>query len=93
MNKAKNESVQKIIKDNYSDQKKLWKVLKYEVLKKKKSVTNCVVFDNVEIRDEMEIATKFNTFFVESIRSIADAIPYVTYSSCISDVQEDMFLV
>lgn len=91
--RAKNESVQKIIKDNYSDQKKLWKTFKYEVFKEKKSVTTCVVFDNLETRYELEIANKFNSYFVESIQAIADSIPAVNYTSHINEVKEDLFVL
>lgn len=76
-------------KDNYvnnkvsnaKDQKEMWKQIKDLVLKKCQNVIQTVIFDNIEYKDNKEIANKFNQYFVDSIQEIRNSIENVIYIS------------
>lgn len=65
--------------NNAKDQKQMWKEIKHLVLKKKQSVITNVIFNNVEYKDNNQIASHFNNYFVNSIKSIRDSIEEVQF--------------
>lgn len=57
------------------DQRKMWKCLKNVIDVKEISKPNSVVFDGVVCTDDMDIASKFNKYFIESVNEIYNSIP------------------
>lgn len=65
--------------NNAKDQKQMWKQIKELVLKRNKNVIKTVIFNEIEYKDNFQIATQFNKYFVDSIKSIRDTIENVQY--------------
>lgn len=57
------------------DQRKMWNCLKKVIDVKEISKPNSVVFDGVVCTNDMEIASKFNKYFIESVNEIYNSIP------------------
>lgn len=66
--------IQRKIKENKNDPKKLWKVLK-SLYKEEKNEIRSVHVNNVELNDSSEIAIALNEFFVNSVENIVKEIP------------------
>lgn len=62
-----------------TNQKEMWREIKDLVLKKPRDEINNVIFNNIEYKDNFEIANNFNMYFVNSIKAIRDSIPNVQY--------------
>lgn len=65
--------------NNAKDQKQMWNEIKSLVIKKPKNVIKSVIFNQVEYKDNLQIANKFNNYFVDSIKEIRDSIQKVQY--------------
>jgi hypothetical protein len=66
--------IQNQISINKVNGKKLWRTLK-SMYKCKNKSNNAVKFDNVLVTGEMEVAQKFNEYFVDSVANISVNIP------------------
>ncbi len=64
-----NNYVQNKLMENKNDPKKLWKILN-NLCKKKPKVTKSVKFNSINVENDMQIAEKFNSFFIDSIKDI-----------------------
>lgn len=64
---------------NAKDQKQMWKEIKDLVLNKNKNVIQNVIFNNIEYKENLQIASHFNKYFVDSIKSIRTSIEQVQY--------------
>lgn len=78
--KEKNQYFQKMINNVNGNTKKMWNCLNKIVNFKESSCVKDVTFNNVICKNDLEIATNFNTYFVNSIKDIHDSIPLVTYN-------------
>lgn len=78
LNKARDCDINRQIKDNCSDPKKLWNILK-RYTKVNETIPTSVEFDDVVLTDDHEIASAFNEYFVNSISDIHACIPNVQY--------------
>lgn len=65
--------------NNAKDQKDMWREIKDLVLKKNKNVIQSVIFNNIEYKDNYNIASQFNNYFIQSIKEINDTIENVPY--------------
>lgn len=63
------------------DQKQMWTTIKNLVIKKKPNVIKSVVFNDVEHKNNYKIACEFNKYYVDSIKSIREAIDDVQYNN------------
>lgn len=73
--------------NNADDQKQMWREIKDLVFKKKHNEIKNVIFNQVEYKDNIEIANQFNNYFVDSIISIRDSIENVQYENQINTIQ------
>lgn len=64
---------------NTKDQRQMWNNIKNLVLKKPKSVIQNVIFNNIEYKNNHDIANQFNEYFVKSIEEIRNNIENVQY--------------
>lgn len=74
----KNNYINKQI-NNAKDQKQMWREIKNLVLKKNKTGIKDVIFNDIEYKDNYQMATQFNDYFVNSIKSINNTIENVQY--------------
>ena len=65
--------IDKKIENGRNDPKKLWTVMN-SLIKPEQNKQHIVVFDNEEITEPMEIANRFNDYFVKSIAEINESI-------------------
>lgn len=62
-----------------TNQKQMWKEIKTLVLKKNNNVIQSVIFNHGEYKNNKEIASQFNQYFIESIQTIRQSIGNVQY--------------
>lgn len=76
IHKSKKNYHEKKIEENRNDPKNMYKTINNLLKKQKQTEINCknIKFENLnhEIRDDKELADKFNDYFVESIESIIE---------------------
>ena len=73
---AERDHYETLIKENHSNIKKSWKILKDVINKKKKSVTNSrFMINNNIVTDKKLIAEGFNSFFINIGPTLAEKIP------------------
>lgn len=65
--------------NNAGDQKQMWKKIKELVLKKNKNEIKSVIFNHVEYKNNNQIASHFNEYFINSIKLIRESIEDVQY--------------
>lgn len=78
MNNAKSNYINKSITEA-NGQKQMWRELKNLVLKQNKNKIESVNFDETECKNDLEIAKKFNEYFITSVEKIRDSIADVQY--------------
>ncbi|XP_037822581.1 serine protease/ABC transporter B family protein tagA-like [Lucilia sericata] len=71
---------------NAKDQKQMSNQLKNLVLRKNQTVIKSVIFNQIEYKENKQIADEFNKYFINSIREIRDSIEIVQYSNSIQPV-------
>lgn len=69
--------------NNAPNQKQMWIEIKNLVLKKSNEAIKSVIFNQVEIKDNKQIASHFNNYFVKSIGTIRESIENVQYKNII----------
>lgn len=75
---AKNNYINNKI-NSATDQKEMWKQIKNLIFRKNRSAIETVIFDQVECKDNFDIANNFNKYFINSIKTIRDEINNVQY--------------
>lgn len=75
--------IQRSIEQNKNNTKELWRILK-RLIKPEQAPSNCVNFDGTDIREESQIADKFNSYFVDSIEEISSSIEDVAEPSALN---------
>lgn len=66
--------------NNAKDQKEMWRKIKSLILKKAHNPIETVIFDQIEYKENYQIASMFNKYFISSIKSIRDEIQSVQYA-------------
>lgn len=82
LNSVKNAFISNKI-DYASDQKAMWKSIKKFVLKKHNSEIKEIKFGNEVLKNSVEIANRFNNYFIESVELINKTIPIKQYKNFI----------
>lgn len=79
INKTKNQFLINQIQ-HARDQKSMWNIIKYKVLKSNNTnEIKEIIFNNVQVEDELQIANKFNEYFIKSIIEIRESIPDINH--------------
>lgn len=77
IHKSKKNYHENKIKENQNDPKNMYKTINNLLKKQKQTEINCknIKFENLdrEIRDDKELANKFNDYFIESIENIIES--------------------
>lgn len=76
--RARNDDLKATISRLRSDPEKLWSGIK-KIMDGPKQTKRSMLFDDLQENDESVIAQKLNDFFIQSIESINESIPYVPY--------------
>lgn len=74
--------------NNTKDQKQMWTTIKNLVMKKEQNVIKSVIFSDGEHKDNKQVASHFNEYFVDSINVIRDSIDNVQYINHINMTEE-----
>lgn len=90
INEAKNKYISDKI-DYATDQKSMWQSIKNFVLNKPKAEIKEVIFNNIKFTDNIEIANKFNNYFVNSVAQINQGIPVQLYQNRIPSIHNIKF--
>lgn len=76
----------RIIDENKSNPKQMWKNLKTILPSNHKVAQDKIKFEDIEMSNESEIAEKFNVYFVQSIKEITDSISNSTNNEYVLDL-------
>ncbi len=93
LRKNSNDYVKNKLNENRKDTKKIWNLLN-DLCKNKPKIIKSVSFNTVLEENELEIAEKFNDYFIDSIKVINNSIPInangINYLNYICPVMEKL---